>query len=185
MLMFLNRILLILMILISSNLYAKENYIFNWDKLIPENAYSFIPSDGGSDELWQNKNFLKKIDAAGLKFNKKIIGRKIKLYGFMVPLKTDYKESLIVSEFVLVPTAGMCIHVPPPPPNQMIYVKLKKPERVRYIYNPIAIEGILKNTPPIKEIYDSIYEISTEKIVDVNQSDYIKHYEDFKKINPN
>ena len=43
----------------------------------------------------------------------------------MVPLEFDYGEGLTVEEFVLVPDAGMCIHVPPPPPNQMIFVKLK------------------------------------------------------------
>jgi uncharacterized protein len=30
----------------------------------------------------------------------------------------------VVSEFFLVPYFGACIHVPPPPPNQIVYVKL-------------------------------------------------------------
>ena len=60
-----------------SNLFADETYILNWEKLVPKNAYDFIPKDGGSDELWQNKNFLKKIDIAGLKINKNLVGKKI------------------------------------------------------------------------------------------------------------
>ena len=68
-------------------------------------------------------------------------------------LDFDYGEALTVEEFVLVPDAGMCIHVPPPPPNQMIFVKLKKPEKVRYMFQPIAIEGVLKKTLPIEMPY--------------------------------
>ena len=49
----------------------------------------------------------------------------------MVPLDVDYGEAETVSEFVLVPSAGMCMHVPPPPPNQMLNgaFKLKEPVR--------------------------------------------------------
>ncbi len=173
---------LLIFIFLQQNAHSKENYILNWDKLIPENAYDFIPEDGGTDELWQDKSFLKKLDIAGLKINKKMVGKKIKLYGFMVPLKTDYTETLIVNEFVLVPTAGMCIHVPPPPPNQMVFVKLNKPEKARYMYNPISVEGILINTPPIKEVYNSIYEMKVDKILDINEEKYLKTIDELQNI---
>ena len=130
-----------------SNSFAKENFILNWDKLIPVNAYDFVPETGITFEMWDDKNFVKKLNKEGLKFNKKIIGKSIKLYGFMVPLEMDYHEDLIVNEFILVPSAGMCIHVPPPPPNQMVMIKLDKPLKARYMYQPISVEGILKNTP--------------------------------------
>ena len=115
--------------------------------------------------------FLKKVEEAGLLINDDVLGKKIRIDGFMVPLDFDYGEVLTVEEFVLVPDAGMCIHVPPPPPNQMIFVKLKKPEKVRYMYQPIAVEGILKNTPPIKEVYNSIYELTADKIEDIDFED--------------
>jgi hypothetical protein len=35
--------------------------------------------------------------------------------GYMVPLEDNLRE---VTEFLLVPCPGACIHVPPPPPNQ-------------------------------------------------------------------
>ncbi len=56
--------------------------------------------------------------------NKKLVS----VPGFMVPLEDDADQ---VSEFLLVPFAGACIHVPPPPPNQMIYVKLRQMGRRR------------------------------------------------------
>jgi hypothetical protein len=53
---------------------------------------------------------------------KKIDGKAVKIPGFMVPLEDQQQR---VTEFLLVPTPQACIHVPPPPPNQMIYVKMK------------------------------------------------------------
>jgi hypothetical protein len=46
-------------------------------------------------------------------------GRSVRLPGFVVPLTTDATE---IREFLLVPYFGACIHVPPPPPNQTVYV---------------------------------------------------------------
>lgn len=151
--------------------FSKDNMTLKWIELVPKFAYSFIPEEGVSDEMWEDEDFLKKVENAGLMINKEIIGKKIRIDGFMVPLDFDYGEVLTVEEFVLVPDAGMCIHVPPPPPNQMIFIKLKKPEKVRYMYQPIAVEGILKNTAPIEEIYNSIYEMTAEKLEDIDFED--------------
>ena len=61
--------------------------------------------------------------------------------GFMVPLEDDADE---VTEFLLVPFAGACIHVPPPPPNQMIYVKLKPGRKAKMSFTePIIVSGQL------------------------------------------
>ena len=47
----------------------------------------------------------------------------IQIAGFIVPIELgDFTET--VREFLLVPNPLACIHVPPPPPNQMIYVKM-------------------------------------------------------------
>ena len=150
---------------------AEENKTIKWLELVPKYAYSFVPESGVTEEMWEDELFLKKVEEAGLLINEKVLGKKIRIDGFMVPLDFDYGEALTVQEFVLVPDAGMCIHVPPPPPNQMIFVKLKKPEKVRFMYQPIAVEGIIKNTPPIEEVYNSIYELTAEKIEDIDFED--------------
>ena len=102
---------------------------------------------------------------------KNLIGKSVKIPGFAVPLEEDEEGFEFVKEFLLVPVYGMCIHVPPPPPNQMIFIKLNKPEKVRYMYQPIAVVGILKNTPPIKNVYNSIYEMNVETIEDIDFED--------------
>lgn len=48
---------------------------------------------------------------------------RVKIPGFMVPLEDNQRK---VTEFLLVPSPQACIHVPAPPPNQMVYVKMKK-----------------------------------------------------------
>ena len=59
----------------------------------------------------------------------------------MVPLEDDADQ---VTEFLLVPFAGACIHVPPPPPNQMIYVKLRGKQKAKMTFTePIVVVGQL------------------------------------------
>ena len=164
-------IIINIIFLVVATSFSKDNITLKWVELVPKFAYSFIPEEGVPEEMWENEAFLKKVEKAGLKINKEILGKKVRIDGFMVPLDFDYGEALTVEEFVLVPDAGMCIHVPPPPPNQMIFIKLKRPERVRYMFQPIAVEGIIKNVAPIEEIYNSIYEMTAEKLEDIDFED--------------
>ena len=51
-----------------------------------------------------------------------LAGQNLALPGFVLPLEYDGKK---VTEFLLVPWVGACIHTPPPPPNQMVHVIAK------------------------------------------------------------
>ena len=67
-------------------------------------------------------------------------GKFVKIPGFVVPLEDDATG---YSEFLLVPSPQACIHVPPPPPNQMIMVRMngsKAPERS---WGPVWLMGKL------------------------------------------
>ena len=65
----------------------------------------------------------------------------IRLPGFIVPL--DFDEQEVVTEFFLVPFFGACIHVPPPPPNQIIHVKYPEGFALRNLYDPFWFSGVL------------------------------------------
>lgn len=70
--------------------------------------------------------------------------KKVAIPGFMVPLEDDADQ---VTEFILVPFAGACIHVPPPPPNQMVYVKLTHNQKTQMSFtDPILVTGTLHVT---------------------------------------
>ena len=70
-----------------------------------------------------------------------VAGRGVKVPGFMVPLEDWAGE---VSEFLLVPYVGACVHTPPPPPNQLVYVSMENGQRVPVsFWDPVWIHGIL------------------------------------------
>ncbi|MCH8477425.1 MAG: DUF3299 domain-containing protein [Wenzhouxiangella sp.] len=61
--------------------------------------------------------------------------------GFVVPIETDGEGRL--KEFFLVPYFGACIHVPPPPANQIIYGRLERPIPMVNIWDAFWMEGTL------------------------------------------
>lgn len=68
-------------------------------------------------------------------------GSNIRIPGFVVPLEFDDEQT--ITEFFLVPYFGACIHSPPPPPNQIIYVRAPKGIQLETLYDPFWISGKL------------------------------------------
>lgn len=68
-------------------------------------------------------------------------GEIVRLPGYALPL--EFTEGGI-KEFLLVPYVGACIHTPPPPPNQMVYVQLDEEFVLDNLYEPVWITGRLK-----------------------------------------
>ena len=92
-------------------------------------------------------------------------GTMVQLPGYVVPLHTEGNDIL---ELNLVPQFGMCMHIPPPPPNQMVYVKLKNKVKFKDIFaRPIWITGKFNivNT-------DSMYGSTGFTIADANVRPY-------------
>ncbi|MEZ5535290.1 MAG: DUF3299 domain-containing protein [Thiolinea sp.] len=75
--------------------------------------------------------------------NETLSGKQVKIPGFVTPL--DEHEGM-VSEFLLVPYFGSCIHSPPPPVNQTILVRPQqgKSIKVEQIYEPVWVTGQMK-----------------------------------------
>ena len=73
-----------------------------------------------------------------VKFNNKLDGETVKIPGFIVPLDHIGFE---VTEFMLVPFVGACIHVPPPPPNQLVYVTTEEPWDAMTLWEPVWVTG--------------------------------------------
>ncbi|MBN8554094.1 MAG: DUF3299 domain-containing protein [Deltaproteobacteria bacterium] len=76
----------------------------------------------------------------------------VSIPGFMVPFEDNMGQA---QEFLLVPSPQACIHVPPPPPNQMIYVKMPpgRPAKMQWI--PIWVSGkfrIMTNDSPYGKV---------------------------------
>ena len=68
-------------------------------------------------------------------------GARIRIGGFVIPLDTDNGA---VTEFLLVPYFGACIHAPPPPANQVIHVFARQPQRNLTMMDPVYVSGTLR-----------------------------------------
>ncbi len=85
--------------------------------------------------------------------------QKIRLAGFAVPLEGDDNG---ITEFLLVPYMGACIHVPPPPSNQIIYVKGGEKLPVDMIYDAFWVTGTIKVGTVSSELAEAGYSLTAD-----------------------
>lgn len=90
---------------------------------------------------------------------KALDGTKVKLPGFMVPLEDNRQE---VSEFLLVPSPQACIHVPPPPANQMVLVHMTG-DPTKMAWGPVWAEGILRISPGKHQYGTSSFQMMAQR----------------------
>ncbi len=109
-----------------------------WEDLIPEGHVQIDTqaqaNHEGSEQNWVQPD----LDAPVVKA---LDGQSVSLPGFVVPLEGD---SELITEFLLVPYFGACIHVPPPPPNQLVHVTIKGGVPIDSLYDAIVVTGVIK-----------------------------------------
>jgi uncharacterized protein len=88
-------------------------------------------------------------------------GKHVRIGGYVVSLDFDATR---VKEFLLVPFVGACIHVPPPPANQIIYVKSEKGIDVQGTFDPVWVTGTLKVSQTFTGLAEAGYTIDAEKV---------------------
>lgn len=88
-------------------------------------------------------------------------GKRVRIGGYVVPL--DFNATS-VKEFLLVPFVGACIHVPPPPPNQIIYVKSEKGFEVHDSFDAVYVTGTLTVVTTSTGLADTGYSIDAETV---------------------
>ncbi len=107
--------------------------------------------------------------------NAELNGQNIRLPGYLLPL--EFKEKR-VTEFLLVPWVGACIHTPPPPPNQIVHVRLEKGYDLgEEIFTPVWVNGVMKtekNNPELSFV-DGKQNIDVSYVI---QADDVKPYEE-------
>jgi uncharacterized protein len=88
-------------------------------------------------------------------------GVTVRVPGFMVPLEDDADA---VTEFLLIPYFMACIHVPPPPPNQMVLVKMAGAKKQKVMWEPIWVQGQLRVTETSsKEVFYTMTGVLVER----------------------
>lgn len=138
--------------------------VLDWEELMPAD-FSLDSLLGNPDEI----SSLDDLDPAATQYMDQMMaalasapvvpemdGKMVKVPGFVVPVQGD---GLNVTEFFLVPYFGACIHVPPPPSNQIIYVRFEPGTKVENLYDAIWVTGKLETEVTTHELASSGYSL--------------------------
>ena len=94
----------------------------------------------------------------------KLDGMPVRLGGYIAPLETTPEG---VTEFLLVPYFGACIHTPPPPSNQIVYVKTATPMPESMLEDAIWVSGRLSVDSEDTDLALAGYTLYSEHIVKI------------------
>lgn len=96
-------------------------------------------------------------------------GKTIRIGGYPVPLESDSRGRSTL--FFLVPYPGACIHVPPPPPNQILLVRYPAGITLEDIYAPLWVEGDLQVEQVSNDLADAAYALDARDVRLVEEED--------------
>lgn len=162
------KILLTALLLCSlSTAFAAELRTLKWEEMIPADAPPLPPpaalhsmdqladmlaeSGPAAEQQYPNAPIVPELD-----------GLNVKLPGYIVPLTID--DNSRATEFLLVPYFGACIHVPPPPSNQMVYVTSEGGVALGDMWQPYWIEGKLSVASFSSDMGDTGYSADATQI---------------------
>ena len=145
-----------------------------WENLIPddfiqpENPFMSMSQEeidvllDGSDE---SNARLEKLEA---EFNyapvvDELDGKRIRLAAYITPLEFDGQTKM--SEFLLVPYVGACMHTPPPPANQVVHAKLQESIEFKSIYDPVWAVGTIHTETVKSDLAESGYWLEIEEVL--------------------
>ncbi|MGE6697220.1 DUF3299 domain-containing protein [Hyphomonas sp. NPDC076900] len=89
-------------------------------------------------------------------------GMLIRIPGYVVPFDFNLKNKQ--AAFLLAPYMGACIHTPPPPPNQIIYVEADPAVKIDDIWTAYWLEGTLSAQTQESDLAAAAYTLTLTKI---------------------
>jgi hypothetical protein len=161
------RLKLLCLSLVAGAVFAAEPakvMTLEWTDLIPPSArgeQSAAPPAASHDYLGESGPAAVQ-QSVSAPVNTGLDGKQVKIPGFIVPL--DVAKDGTVSEFFLVPYFGACIHVPPPPPNQIVYVTTPKGIALDSIYEAYWITGTMKMQNKSTRLGAAAYSLAADKV---------------------
>jgi hypothetical protein len=145
------RALFALLMLVALPLWAAEPKDLTWSEMIPPDAAPEIPNMTPLHDLSKMSDALSAESAPAAKQD-------------MPNAPLEVSEEGRTTEFLLVPYFGACIHVPPPPSNQIVHVKSEVGVKLDELYQPYWIEGALQVKASSSELADAGYQMEADKI---------------------
>ena len=162
------RALLALSFIVALPLWAAEPRELTWSEMLPADTAPAAPPAAMhdlsklADALAAETGPAASQQSVAAPVVKALDGQLVKLPGYIVPL--DVTEEGRVTEFLLVPYFGACIHVPPPPSNQIEHVTSEIGVLLDALYQPFWVEGPLKTEHVSSELAEVGYQMEADKI---------------------
>ena len=147
--------LLCCLMLVSGVVNACEVKEVYWEDLVPPDFNELAPQQATDHN---NKMAQLQPDAPVVDIYN---GERVKVPGFIVPLEGTAE---LTTEFLLVPFFGACIHVPPPPSNQIVHVKMNEGVPVENLYDAVWVEGIFSTTRYSSDLAAAGYSMQGEAV---------------------
>ncbi len=141
----------------------------NWDALIPEDwrpdkLMEDYDAQGLSDDDPRAQELMEKLKALWdeAPVVPDLDGRRVRLPGFVVPLEVEPEA---IAEFLLVPYYGACIHVPPPPANQTVYVVTAEGRPYHgKLFDTVWVTGTLRVEQSSSELAEAGYRLDATAV---------------------
>ena len=159
-----------MLLAVASAMAAEPVQELEWDALIPADFRpdKIMSQFGDIDQLEDDdpraRKVLEELEAAwnAAPVVEDLDGKRVKIPGFVVPLEGDGEK---VSEFLLVPYYGACIHVPPPPANQTVYVRVPEADaKIRNAFDTVWVTGLLSAKSFSSDLATAGYRIQAESV---------------------
>ena len=151
----------------TGNTNVKE---IEWDELIPEDWRPDVlmeqyNADEISDDDPRAQQLLDKLKALWKEAPvvPALEGQRVKLPGFVVPLEMDAKK---IDQFLLVPYYGACIHVPPPPANQIVHVVTREGKAFEgQLFDTVWVTGTMRVESLSSDLAEAGYRFEDANVV--------------------
>ena len=162
---------------------ASDTATLDWDDLVPpidigrmkqdeqdlqallDEMHAVMPEQRLSEatpysEIETIAGFTQRID--GYSAVQALDGRKVRIPGFVVAL--EFPKPGRMGDFQLVPYFGACVHVPPPPPNQIVFVDTDRPLDMKDIWGAVWVTGILRTARAETDYAQALYTLELDRI---------------------
>lgn len=145
---------------------AEEVRPLRWPELIPASLAGAPVAPPSVDHFGDTPDLTQLSPWGDLEMSALLVpeldGEQITISGFVVPLNLTRDNR--VDEFLLVPYFGACVHVPPPPPNQVIYVTSDEGLDAQRIYEAWTVTGTLRVEARRSAMADAGYSLAAAGI---------------------
>lgn len=131
----------------------------DWSDLLPEGETAIPQVLQGLVDHERTDLFSQQPASSGVRTDWN--GQIVRIPGFIVPI--DYSGTGVTA-FILVPYVGACVHVPPPPANQLVFVTTEKPYESSGLFEAVNVIGMFGSASTKTQLAEIGYALSADSI---------------------